>query len=351
MNNILERAERVMRESVVPVAQAMDAKVEVLRAGMIALEREGLLSLRRPAIYGGPDVDQATFRHFQETIARFSGSLAFLQTQHQSAVAMIAAGEHEALKASILPLAHTLDGTIGIGFSQLRRPGPPTMRAAQSAGGYVLDGHVPWVTGATFFPRFLVGAELPDGTALFAVVPLSNIVGQISVSAPMRLAAMEAAQTVTVDFTEFFVGDEDVAFVKPRGWIHDNDMVNVTLQGYFALGCAQAGIDIVRQVHGRRAMDFLEQTASSLEAELVECRQELGMLDRPLSERLESRSRAIDLAARCAHAGVVASSGAANSIFHPAQRVYREALVFSVSAQTTPIMEASLRRLVARGGP
>jgi hypothetical protein len=30
---------------------------------------------------------------------------------------------------------------------------------------------------------------------------------------------------------------------------------------------------------------------------------------------------------------------------HPAQRIVREAIVFTVSAQTGPIMEATLRRL------
>ena len=39
---------------------------------------------------------------------------------------------------------------------------------------------------------------------------------------------------------------------------------------------------------------------------------------------------------------------AANSIHHPAQRVYREALVYTVSAQTTAIMEATLKRIVSR---
>ena len=63
-------------------------------------------------------------------------------------------------------------------------------------------------------------------------------------------------------------------------------------------------------------------------------------------ERLNVRAWAIDLAARAAHAAVTASSGAANSLEHPAQRIYREALVYTVSAQTTPIMEATLRRLV-----
>jgi hypothetical protein len=38
---------------------------------------------------------------------------------------------------------------------------------------------------------------------------------------------------------------------------------------------------------------------------------------------------------------VIASGGAANIIDHPAGRVYREALQFSVSGQTSAVMENS----------
>jgi hypothetical protein len=62
--------------------------------------------------------------------------------------------------------------------------------------------------------------------------------------------------------------------------------------------------------------------------------------------RLQLRARSIDLANRCARAAVVASSGGANSLEHPAQRVYREALMFSVFGQTTAVMEATLNQLL-----
>jgi hypothetical protein len=63
-------------------------------------------------------------------------------------------------------------------------------------------------------------------------------------------------------------------------------------------------------------------------------------------ERLQLRSWAINLAQRCASAAVTVSSGAANYRYHAAQRVYREALVFTVSGQTTAVMEATLAQLV-----
>ena len=132
-------------------------------------------------------------------------------------------------------------------------------------------------------------------------------------------------------------------------------MINITLQGFFALGCARAGLDQLLAAWERKRSDFLKDAHDGLERELDECRrqtilaQETGDEDVTTDEKLRIRAWAIDLAVRCAHAGVAAHSGAANSVKHPAQRVYREALVYTVSAQTTGIMEATLRRLVERG--
>src|SRR5207253_10610614 len=146
---------------------------------------------------------------FQEECARASGALAFLQTQHQSAVGMVARSQNDALRDEYLPKMGNGDKLVGIGFSQLRRPGPPVMRAEEVQGGYVLNGHGPWGTGWDYYPEFLVGATLPSGEALFAIAPLQEglaaetSVGMIPQTAPssvrispvMRLAAMDSANT------------------------------------------------------------------------------------------------------------------------------------------------------------
>lgn len=340
-----------LREEVAPKAQEIDRDPAMLRWALEGLCVRGLMALRRPAEYGGPAIGEEAFRHFQEACARYSGTLSFLQTQHQSAVSMIAKSANGGLKGRYLP--HMADGTklVGIGFSQLRRSGPPSMRAEPVEGGYRLEGKVPWVTGFDYYPEFLMGATLPDGRAVFAVVPLVAAAG-IAISPPMRLAAMEAANTVSVEFADFFVPDEQVAFIRETEWIKNNDLINIALQGHFALGCAQAGIDILERAAEAKGLDFGRRAAESLARELAACReatreaQHGAALEETTDERLRVRAWAIDLAVRCAHAAVAASSGAANSIHHPAQRVYREALVYTVSAQTGPIMEATLARLV-----
>ncbi len=64
-----------------------------------------------------------------------------------------------------------------------------------------------------------------------------------------------------------------------------------------------------------------------------------------IEQKYQLRAWAIDLAIRCAHAAVTASSGGANLSHHHAQRVDREALVFTVYGQTKGLMAATLNRL------
>lgn len=355
MTPVLQVAEEYLKSEVGPRANLIDGDLEALRTALEGLCKLGLMALRRPAEFGGPALNEADFRSFQESVARYSGSLAFLQTQHQSAVSMIAKGDNADLKARYLPKMADGEALVGIGFSQLRRAGPPVLRAERVTEGFRLSGSAPWVTGFTLFGEFLVGAALEDGQAVFGVVPFVPTEG-ITFGPVMRLAAMESPQTVAAQFDGFILRDEQVAFLKPPNWIHDNDLINITVQGFFAAGCAQAGLDIVAREARAKKLDFVQEAHDRLGAELDQCRaamraaQDAGSEDVTTDDKLQVRAWAIDLATRCAHAAVAASSGAANRLDHDAQRVFRESLVYTVSAQTTPIMRATLERLSRRDG-
>lgn len=350
-SDLLDRAWQYLSTEVAPVANEMDADETLLGEALRGLASRGFMALRRPAEYGGPELDETSFRMFQEMVARVSGSLAFLQTQHQSAVGMIAKSQNAELKTDWLPKMDS-DRLVGIGFSQLRRPGPPMLRASRVDRGYILDGSVPWVTGHGFFDSFLIGAALESGEAVFGIVPFTDTEeggGTIRFEGPMRLAAMESPRTMVAVLEKWLLSDHLVAFVRPDGWIQSNDMINLSLQAWFALGCARAGLDVATAAGDHKRNQAIKESVARLEAELDRCRQRA--MDQTLAEpdRLKARAWAIDLAVRCAHAGVVSTGGSANSTSHNAQRVYREALVYSVSAQTVPIMEATLERIVGRG--
>jgi alkylation response protein AidB-like acyl-CoA dehydrogenase len=382
---LLDLSESYLRTSVAPMATEIDENPDALQQALQGLGDRSLLALRVPQAWGGPEVSETTYRHFQQLVTRYSGALAFLQTQHQSAAGFFCNSDNQPLKQQYLPYMSNGEVLVGIGFSHIRRQGDPMVKAipqkcagvrgSRGAGeqeflssitgarhswdapqeqGYYLEGQVPWVTGFGFFQDFIVGATLPDGRAVYGVVPFVETVqedgGTITFSEPMELGAFVSTNTVTATLNRWFLPDKNVIFIKPAGAIHESDKKNVLHHGFFALGCARAGLDIVEATYQTKRFPFIQQAFESLNQELIECQSAMMQVSpadsKTWEEWLELRAWAIDLAQRCANAAVVVSSGAANYHSHAAQRVYKEALVFSVTGQTSSVMEATLARLV-----
>lgn len=335
---------------IAPQAMQIDQSSESLFQALYELGKQGWLGLRVSPEWGGQDLDELTFRQFQEQVSRYSGALAFLQTQHQSAASLIARSTNTALKEKFLPHLSSGKVLMGIGFSHLRRQNPPPVQAIPTDAGYEITGEVPWVTGYGCFQHFIVGAQLADGRAVFGLVPLATMAqdgGIITCSDALSLAAMGATQTVKVRLNRWQLSQDRVVVMRPPAWIHTNDQKNSLHHSFFALGCAQAGLDILSSP---KLPDFVDSARQLLDQELQSCRraiyQEQETPELKMPKRLQLRAWAIELANRCAHGAVMSGRGGANVMAHPAQRVYREALAFSVFGQTTDVMEASLARLV-----
>jgi kynurenine formamidase/alkylation response protein AidB-like acyl-CoA dehydrogenase len=357
-HSVLEIAHSYLLNSVAAKANEIDSNPDALMQALQGLRDLGLLALRVPHNWGGKEVSEETFSNFQELVARYSGALAFLQTQHQSAAAMLVASNNSVLKQEYLPRIGNGELLVGVGFSQLRRGGEPLTVAKLVPGGYQLDGVVPWVTGWGMFDDFIVAATLPDGCAVFGVVPFQdsyqNSTSKITFASPAELAAMTSTNTVTANLSSYFLPQERVVFIKPAGWIHENDKNNVLRATFLATGCAFAGLDIIESAVQTKSLPAIAHALTAFQQELNHCRTAIRRLQKNtnahLSEKLQLRAWAIDLATRIAHAAVAVSSGTANYLHHPAQRVYREALVFTVTGQTSAVMEATLERLSRRWG-
>lgn len=354
---ILATVEKYLQEIVAPSAAEIDRNSEILRQMLLGMGDRSLLALKVPQNFGGAGFKTIDYHRFQMLMARYSGALTFLQTQHQSAGSMLAASNNQDLKQRYLPHMSTGKILVGVGFSQLRRPGDPMMTAEEVEGGYLLSGNVPWITGFGFFNNFIVGATLADGREIYGLLPLDDkkTKGLIKFSPSMELIAMNSTNTVSAEIKKWFLENDRVVAIKPSGSIHENSKKNILHHGFYAVGCAQAGLDIIQNMYRKKQLLFLQETYESLQQELNNCRQEMlsavcasssEAIDRDIYEKkLQLRALAINLAGRCSQAAVIASSGAANDRDHPAGRVYREALLFSVSGQTTAVMEESLRSL------
>ncbi|MDJ0509163.1 MAG: acyl-CoA dehydrogenase family protein [Crocosphaera sp.] len=348
-NNFLEKVEAYLKEYVVPHASEIDQFSDALKIALQGLMQHSLNSVRIPKSWGGLELDAETFYLFQQLLSQYSGALAFLQLQHQGAIRDIINSQNEELKEKYISHVINDKQLIGQGFSQLRRKGKPMIVATPVEGGYQINGHVPWITGYDFFDVFILGANLENGQEIRGIVSF-NSTNKLQLSDPMKLGAMSSTNTVTATFEKYFLPAENVVSIAQIGAIHQNDKKVVLYPSFLILGCAKAGLDIVKGVADKKQLDFIDEAYQHLHEELIICQtkvmKSIKIKQCSFEDHLQLRVWAINLAQRCTKAAVTVSSGAANYYHHPAQRVYKEALVFSVFAQTTDIMKASLEQLV-----
>jgi kynurenine formamidase/alkylation response protein AidB-like acyl-CoA dehydrogenase len=344
----LDTVESFLRSQVAPNANTIDGSCDALFLALRGLGSLNLLALRVPEKWGGREISETNFGEFQELIARYSGALAFLQTQHQSAAGMLAVSNNHLLQEKYLPGMGSGEVLVGVGFSQLRREGEPLTTAKPVEGGYLLNGVVPWVTGWGILHEFIVAATLVDGSAVFGMIPLKQKEG-LEFGEVAELAAMPSTNTVAVKLNNWFLTNESVVFIKQPGWIHQQDKKNILKSTFLATGCALAGLDIIDDISHKKNLSFIHDAFVSLHQELSNCRGAIRKAQQNLTvniaENLHLRAWTIDLATRISHAAVTVSSGAANYKHHHAQRVYREALVYTVTGQTRDVMAATLDKL------
>ncbi|MBE9183702.1 acyl-CoA/acyl-ACP dehydrogenase [Microcoleus sp. LEGE 07076] len=352
---ILHSTESYLKECVAPRAEIIDTDSEALKIAVAGLESRSLLALRVPQKWGGAEISPEVFYEYQELTARYSGALAFLQTQHHSATAMVANSDNEMLKNIYLRAIAQKELRLGVGFSHLRRSssrasltGNPAVTATPTKEGYLLSGQVPWITGFGLFQKFIVAAVLPDNRAVFGLLPFANTEresGTIAVSEIMQLIAMNSTNTVTATLDNWWLHESEIISVKPVGWIAENDSKNILnfLPGTF--GCIRSGLDVIAATATAKNSPSMAAVCQKLEQKLDRLKHNFQQSQHSSkAEQLALRAEAIDLAVRCGHAAVTVSGGAANGTLHPAGRVYREAMVYTVSGQTKDVMEATISR-------
>ena len=355
MSDFLADIETYLRREIAPQACTLDRDRLSLHEALQQLGERSLLALKVPQHLGGRGLSEPDYRRFQTLLARYSGALTFLQTQHQSAAMRLATSHNQGLQQQYLP--HMAKGKvlIGVGYSHLRRFGKPMVTGTETAAGYLLNGKVPWITGYGYFDLFILGVTLTDGRELYGIIPFNNLQqktgGTLKFGQPMPLIAAAATNTVSAELDNWLLERDRLVALNLPGAIHISSRKNILNHGFYALGCAYASLDLLERIGKQKQLDFIGETWETLTAEVVRSDRLLfaAITDNSTySQKLQLRTQSIELAARCSHAAVVAAGGAANYLDSDVGRVYREALLFSISGQTKDVMEASLKKLESR---
>lgn len=312
-----------------------------------ALCRGGALGWAVPAAHGGTGRDGGELLDGYEALAAACLTTCFILSQRDAACRRLVAGSNDRLAAELLPGLAAGQTFTTVGLSQLttsRQHGRPALAAKLVDDTLVLDGFMPWVTGAARADFFVTGAVLDDGRQVLAVLP-RGLPG-VSVGPPLELMALEGSLTGEVRCTGVRLDAR---------WIIAGPAERVMATGRAGPG----GLETSALALGltRAAVEYLEDEATSrpdLGATATRLRQAHRLLRDDVHRAVAGctpeaaaavRARANSLVLRATQAALTASKGAGFVRGHPAQRWARQALFFLVWSCPRPAVEATMAYL------
>jgi alkylation response protein AidB-like acyl-CoA dehydrogenase len=288
-----------------------------------------------PVEYGGTGLAFPDFLTVVETLVGGCLSTAFTWMQHHSAVLGLVSTDNVALREEYLPGLVSGRVRAGVAFAGAI-PQPPRLWARRVAGGFVLTGEAPFVSGWDSIDTLLISARESDTGSTDTIV--SGLVDARATGGPsvrrLRLVAAQGSATVRLTFTDQFLPLERVTRLITREKFLMGQEFGSRVNASVPLGIAGRCLRLLAEAgHDEPAEAFGTQLAATRR-----------QLDAALAEpdaMPAARAAAAELAYRIAGTTVAAFGSAAITEPHPAQRLAREAM-FALVAAGRPEIKAGL---------
>lgn len=353
-NRLLATARRICHAVIAPRAEALDNGDADPCDNLRTLADAGLVGITTPREWGGSACSGAFQREFTEILTAACGTTWFILTQHLGSCGTIAGSKNTILRDKYLRDMAAGRHYVGVGFGHLRRK-EPMIIATPVGGGYRLTGTAPWVTGYPYLSGIIFGASLetdPDRHVyLYASAEESDALRS---TPPLPLCAMNATATTEVTLHDLFLPGENVLKWSSREEMAKGDFYGIAGATAPPLGCALGALETLRGMAEKRGtgLPALLDAVAAFDREIAACRTNArriadGAKDTATykEEALNARAWAIELAVRVSHAAIAGAGGEGNSRLHPAQRRFREAMFYTLTAQTGDILSATVGRL------
>ncbi len=334
-------------------AEAANDELAWPSASWQALVDSGVTGWSIAKAHGGSELGTDALLDGYEQLASACLTTCFILSQRESAARHLKNLADESLRFDLLSALASGKTFATVGLSQLttsRQHQQPTLVARASGDGYILDGTVPWVTGAARANHIVLGAVTDSGLQILAALP--TLLPGVHVEPPLDLMALRGSMTaeVRLDHVEL-----------DRKWLLAGPAPTVLATGKggaggletscLALGLSAAAIAYLEEEAKLRA--DLSESAVNLRHEREELHQEMHRLATGSSTSENAaglRARANSLVLRATQVAITASKGAGYLRNHPAQRWARQALFFLVWSCPRPTVQATLARLAPAAG-
>jgi alkylation response protein AidB-like acyl-CoA dehydrogenase len=316
------------------------------------LRRGGVLEWSIPRAFGGQERSPLELLAGNEQLATACLTSCFILSQREAAVRRLLDGENDALRRELLPALARDECFATVGLSQLttsRQHGKPALLARETADGFVLEGAMPWVTGAAEADYFVTGAVLEDGRQVLLVVP--HEAKGLHIGPPLELVALQgsltaevACRSVALERRWLLAGPAERVLTGGRGGSGGLET------SCLALGLSGAATGFLSHEGETRAelrplAERLEETRRGLLEEMYQLAREGTTPEKAAA----LRGRANTLVLQATQTALTAAKGAGFLRSHPAQRWARQAMFFLVWSCPRPATEATLAWLTPAG--
>jgi len=309
-----------------------------------------------PKEHGGQDRSGTTLLHAYERLAAACLTSCFILSQRDGACRRIRDSGNDFACRELLPRLARGERFATVGLSHLttsRQHLQPALTARLEGEKIILNGAMPWVTGAAQADHIVTGALCDDGRQILLVLPAET--EGVRVGPPLDLMALAGSITAEVHCHNVEVD---------RKWLLAGPAERVMAQGKggtggletscLALGLAGAALNYLHEESGARP--DLAPRVHRIQLEFQELRNEMLRLadhsspphshEKSPDPVIVLRGRVNSLVLRATQFALTAAKGAGFLKQHPAQRWARQAMFFLVWSCPRPAAEATLSYLV-----
>ena len=343
-----EETLRVLRENSVSLDDASHWPSESLEV----LGEAGVLGQVVPREYGGSEFSGPQLVEGYLQLSRACLPTTFVLTQRNAACQRFALSENESLKADLLPQLVGAGRFATVGISHLttsrQHLSKPTVAVSIEGSRLVLDGMVPWVTGAGQADWVLTGGTCEDGAQVLVALPMDA--EGITVMPAQDLLALDSSRTASIRLDGVSL-DESLLVAGPiEGVMQTGGRGGTGSLGTsaLALGAASESLDrlageALKRPELGEILDPLTTERDHVVGDLLAAAGEMSESQLPELTNESLRQRSNSLVLRAAQAYLAASKGAGFTASHPASRAVRESMFFLVWSCPQAVIEANLR--------
>jgi hypothetical protein len=199
------------------------------------------------------------------------------------------------------------------------------LRARKVAGGYVVNGALPWVSHINRgqYCGAIAGVERDDGSISHEIMFMLDIDERVELKTCPEFSGMEGTSTFGIRLVDYFVAQDNLIADPARPFIQRIRGAFILLQSGMATGVTQGSIDSIREVESTlgHVNQFLHNGPDELQFELDDLNNRVLKLCRTPYET--SKDYLLDVLDARVQGAELALKASQSALLHQGARGYR----------------------------